>query len=39
MRCATHVARIEDMRYTYKSLVGKPEILERDGRTILEWIL
>jgi hypothetical protein len=45
MRQEGHVARIGDIRYAYKLLVGKPEgkkhlrDLGVDGRIIRSWIL
>jgi hypothetical protein len=39
MRWDIHVARVGNMRNSYKILVGNPEDLGVDGRTILEWIL
>jgi hypothetical protein len=43
MRWAGHVARLEEMRNAYRTLVRKPEGKKEDqdvgGSTILKWIL
>jgi hypothetical protein len=37
MRRAEHVGRMEDIRYTYKILVGKPRGKKSLGRTRPRW--